>query len=522
VAVKKHLEVRIALGMARANKGKKRYKDALAELTEYAEIYGKKSMPGMVLGSSKYKAWAARLKAAKKRLDADDANAELGRELKDFMAEIESDRTGGSYRTACRYLLGRWRVMRRKTREAVDDYIIVVEAYKKRLDGEVRSRLKAEASRPKTPDKIPSAEKPPGKLDGKYKKAVEEGLDWLARHQTKEGTWDDGRLADVCGEEPCPEGRTPAKATGLSHALAILALVRAGVSTKSPKLGPNLKRAVDNLLSLQTPAGLLAKTKWLSTLEHARFTLALAEVEISEPGLDGVKEAIEKAVKYLLAAQNPGMGWRFGIRPGDNDSTFTSFCLMALARARTAGVNFPLTALTDGLTFIDKVTDEVRGRTGAFSKGGHGAVMADARTFKAVEEPTALALAARILWSADPKEEEIVKRGFAVLWSDRPCWEKDKRIYYNYWIAYSLAYALKGGKDANHCLAGLAKMLLSKQEKKGCAKGSWPNLGAFSSQGRVLSTARAILSLLNIRGVALPVPVKPSDLIAEEKEEKKD
>ena len=53
-----------------------------------------------------------------------------------------------------------------------------------------------------------------------------------------------------------------------------------------------------------------------------------------------------------------------------------------------------------------------------------------------------------LVWSAE-KEENLVRRGFDVLWGDKPSWQEEKTIHYRYWVAYSLAYALKTGKDAN-------------------------------------------------------------------------
>lgn len=39
-------------------------------------------------------------------------------------------------------------------------------------------------------------------------------------------------------------------------------------------------------------------------------------------GLSGdalLKPMVDKAVQFILKAQNPGMGWRHGVKPGDND-----------------------------------------------------------------------------------------------------------------------------------------------------------------------------------------------------------
>lgn len=512
VRLKAHLEARIAHGMARALLGRRKYAEACAEVAGLARTYGRKFIPSMAFGSAKVKDWAARLKALQKRIEGGDANEAARKELEALASELAADRMGGTYRLAAAYLLGLWHETAKKPKEAVPHYLEVVEAYRKRLDAEAARKKKAEASRPRTPEKLPRAPRPPGKLRGACQKAVEKALDWLARHQCPDGRWDEDELSSLCGPTPCPEGRTKVRSTGFSHALALLAMARAGVTTGHDGHGQAFRKAVAYAVGLQTPAGLLARTQFESTMETALFTRALAEVEAAEPGLPGVRKAVEKGVQYLLSAQNPGWGWRYGIRPGDNGTEHTAAALLALARARSLGLSFPRAALDGGMHWINRVTDEVTGRTGAFSKGGQGAVMANARTFRPVDSPTARALAARLVWKADPEKDELARRGFDILWHGQPAWEEERSIYYSYWNDLSLAYALKGGKDAAVVLSRLADLLVEHQEEDGCARGSWPSIGAFSSHGRIVSTALGLLAVLNTQAVALPPAVDPEEL----------
>jgi hypothetical protein len=53
-----------------------------------------------------------------------------------------------------------------------------------------------------------------------------------------------------------------------------------------------------------------------------------------------------------------------------------------------------------------------------------------------------------------------------------------------------------------------ADLVVANQEKDRSAAGSWAPVGAQASDGRIAETARAILVILNARGVNLPEPVK--------------
>jgi flavin reductase (DIM6/NTAB) family NADH-FMN oxidoreductase RutF len=85
---------------------------------------------------------------------------------------------------------------------------------------------------------------------------------------------------------------------------------------------------------------------------HILATLALAEAHgMSNP--DAYGKPAQKAVDFLLAAQNPGKGWRYGAKSGDNDTSVTSWAVMALRSAERVGLMFPKSAYEGALAWFD-------------------------------------------------------------------------------------------------------------------------------------------------------------------------
>jgi hypothetical protein len=72
---------------------------------------------------------------------------------------------------------------------------------------------------------------------------------------------------------------------------------------------------------------------------HAICTMALAE--LYEKSLEPiVKRCTQRAVDFIVRCQNPGMGWRYGVQPKENDSSVTAWMVLALKSAKVAGLKF--------------------------------------------------------------------------------------------------------------------------------------------------------------------------------------
>src|SRR5262245_54494658 len=136
-----------------------------------------------------------------------------------------------------------------------------------------------------------------GKLDPKIKREVNRALDYLAREQRRQGYWE------------ANQGQYRVAMT----ALAGNALLAEGSTTTRGKYAKNIRLAVDYLLDMAQPSGLIGfKDDYHYTYGHGFSMLFLSQVygeeEDSERRAD-LKRVLIKAVVFSAEAQTERGGW---------------------------------------------------------------------------------------------------------------------------------------------------------------------------------------------------------------------
>lgn len=190
--------------------------------------------------------------------------------------------------------------------------------------------------------------------------AVARALEWLARHQYADGSWnfdhrDGGRCRGKCGQ---PGSMTNARVA--ATALALLPFLGAGETHRQGKY----RRPIENGLrfivaNIQPgPEGSGDLTQGLGTMyQHGLASIALTEAYAMTEDRQLVAPA-QALVRYIVLAQDPqGGGWRYFPRsPGD--TSVVGWQLMALKSAQLAYLEVPPQTL-DGVTkFLDSVARE--------------------------------------------------------------------------------------------------------------------------------------------------------------------
>lgn len=334
-------------------------------------------------------------------------------------------------------------------------------------------------------------------------KAVEAGLDWLARHQDANGGWDADGFGARCekggpacdgigkgqhGEEmPCPFDAA-------ISALATLAFLGAGHGPwiEGDRHGAVVEKALTRLGS--------DGDVWSLALS----TQAFAEAEVAE-GKGRFLEGARGGAARLLTARESDGAWAYaaGLRRG-SDVPYAALVVPALVAARDVGVEWPATLAAD----VDRWLGSLE------ADHGRLAYLADGRAY-GYTPTTANGLAAAAIreWLEVGRTTDRHRSHLALARSDPPDWAisfKDVEVkgrgkvrvqvghlsLYEWWYGTEALFQA-GGDSWRSWYARLASALVPHQQTSGCARGSWDPLGTYERQtgGRVFATALAVLML---------------------------
>ena len=197
------------------------------------------------------------------------------------------------------------------------------------------------------------------------------GLQWLTAHQDEDGRWDcDGFMKH--------DGDAAAETAGAGSAvhdvgatgLAVLAFLGAGNTMRSGPYKDQVKAGVRWLIGQQDQqSGLIGTAQSHDFIYgHAIATWALCE----DNGLSKarmLKSRAQRALDYLERHRNPYGVWRYQPRDGDNDTSVTSWCVMAYCAGRDFELEVNDNALKVALEYYEQVTDPETGRHGYTKRG---------------------------------------------------------------------------------------------------------------------------------------------------------
>jgi hypothetical protein len=327
------------------------------------------------------------------------------------------------------------------------------------------------------------------------REAVDRALDWLLRHQDVDGSWSVDAWTAHC---PARDGCAPAKREAGDRryregvtALATLALLRGGLTDHVDRRRA-VERAVQFLRVRQGPDGAVGFDPGFGESIHsqaaATHALALATGVLDDAG---ARAAAVDAVGFCVQAQNPGMGWKYGIRSGRNDTSVTASMAEALHAARAARIDVPGPVFEGVTAWVLRATDS-EGNTGYETPGGGSSFLGpNDGKFDVVPVMTAAGVVARRC--ADPRAD--VSKGTALVFAAKPAWEP-RKLHFYYWYYGTRALALRGGAEWKTWRTALTEALVPNQRRGGCASGSWEAIDEWGlAGGRVYATAINALTL---------------------------
>jgi len=314
--------------------------------------------------------------------------------------------------------------------------------------------------------------------------AVTAALDWLVRHQNRDGSWGGRAFENQCRGEKCGGAAAfdfDAALTGLS----LLCLIHGGSTIE---IGPHrdaVKKGLDFLVSRMQEHGKFTSTSGWYMYQHALATQALVE-GYGTSGDPFLKQAAQKAVDFLVFAQNRELGgWRYEART-DADTSVTGWVVLALMTAHDARLK--VAGFKGAREWIERVTEP------AYYRVGYTHAL-DA----AIQEPrlTAVGLVCRQALGT-PSNHPAITVGKEWCLRQLPTAQ-----YIDLYFAYYATLALFqiGGEPWKRWNDAMVPALLERihdprDPKKGCRRGSFDSQGIFGDYGgRVYGTALSCLML---------------------------
>jgi hypothetical protein len=317
-------------------------------------------------------------------------------------------------------------------------------------------------------------------------KAVRESLNWLARHQMPDGSWNFDHRLSAC-QDRCSDPGETATAVRAATGLALLPLLGAGQTHNLP--GPYrevVQRGVLALVRLmkRTPQGGSFHEPGGNMYSHGIASMALSEA-YAMTGDPALAHPAQLAINYICHAQDPlGGGWRYQPQqPGD--TSVMGWQIMALKSGHMTSLSVPPLVIQKANRFLD----------GKQVDGGEGYCYGEDKQYDYKPSTSAIGLLCR-MYLGWPHDHPVLKRGVERLARHGP---STNNAYYNYYATQvQFQYTSGEGDLWKKWNESLRDMLIESQATTGHETGSWSfdREGSHSKKGgRLYCTAMASMTL---------------------------
>ncbi len=287
------------------------------------------------------------------------------------------------------------------------------------------------------------------KKDPQIVVAVNRALDYLARVQHRQGYWEaDGGQYRVA-----------------MTALAGNALLCEGSTTTQGKYAENIRNAVDYLIEMSQPNGLIGyKNDYHYTYGHGFSMLFLSQV-FGEEGdaerRDDLKRVLTNAVIFSAEAQTSRGGWGYVSAKDGNGFDEGSTCItqvQGLRACRNSGISVPTEIIDKAKKYIEDCTTSEGGVQYSIRGGG--------------SRPAITAAACAAMFNAGEYDSKQVK--LMLEFCEKNVWPgRSNSSYFGHWHYAHYYYAQVmyrlGDEKWNKYFDEISKDIIRKQS----ASGSW-------------------------------------------------
>ena len=324
------------------------------------------------------------------------------------------------------------------------------------------------------------------------------GLRWLLAHQDQDGRWNAADFMAHDGVLPTDGKGRPTNDLATTG-LALLALARDGVPAGAEPQHAAILRGAHWLATQQQDGGLLGTNTTVDFVYgHAIATLGLWAATAAT-GSAEARTAAENGISYLERHRNPFAVWRYQPRDGDNDTSVTTWAVLAYLAADELGHRVELPALAAAQAWLDAVTDD-SGRSG-YTKRGERSSRQAGQVLRfpsdSGEAMTAAALLIRMGTGQSPDTTPIMRKSADLLLQKPPLWDPATgQIDLCYWFFASEALRHFGGAPQKEWAAKLEAALVKGQRTDGAFAGSWDPIDPWGEDGgRIYATALSVIAL---------------------------
>lgn len=325
--------------------------------------------------------------------------------------------------------------------------------------------------------------------------AVARGLRWLAQVQNSDGSWSLSNYA----KHSNPRNKGDAAGTSL----ALLPFLGAGQTHELGRYRDTVHKGIKWLLDRQKQNGDLrcGFQGDAGMYVHGQATIVLVEA-LSMTGDEHLREACERAVRFIEDSQHRDGGWRY--HPGQaGDTSVFGWQIMALQSAKNSGAGISVDRATLKLAghFLDNVSRKYRRSSDGFHKFQSGALY---RYMPEQREPTLSMTAEALLcrmYLGWPRDDPRIMQGVAWLLERKPGYEiegnRSDRMDLYYWYYGTQVMHHYGGKEWDEWNERTRDLLYILQEKKGTNAGSWKptHFKWGRAGGRIYTTSLAVCTL---------------------------
>ncbi len=304
-------------------------------------------------------------------------------------------------------------------------------------------------------------------------------LNWLAAHQSADGSFSSAKFMDNCpGDAKCTGAGDSDRDITLTG-LAVLAFVGNGYTQNTGRYKTTVSKAKDYLIKHQKADGSFGEMKGeLAMLDT--YLAANAICELYAVTRDRrLKAPSGKAVEFLLKAQQQDGAWSWDKTGGKSNTITTCLAVLALKTAKTGGLQIPKEAFDNAVKFLESVTDE-GGRAGYQAKGDKAQPVGEDG---GMPTSTAASVIASIFCGISRKDPRILK-GINIVGSGPPVWDKSAaKVDPLYWYLGFYSVFQYGRKPWQNWRPKMIEALVDNQQGKGCAAGSWKPCGRWEKFG---------------------------------------